>query len=71
MTDKSLVCIEYYGDTLCEMLVAAIDAPRNKTDKAMQDFGRALCRLHGLNAVEARIVDQAGAEIGRGTVWRR
>lgn len=68
--DKGLVCMEFYGDSLMEDLLGAIDVRRNSMDRAMKDFGRALCRYRGLNAVEVRALDGLGREIDRTTVYR-
>ena len=50
--DKGLVCMEFYGDSLAETLLAAIDVRRDRLQGAMKDFGRALCRYRSLNAVD-------------------
>ena len=71
MKDKSLVCIEFYADSLCEELVGALDIPRCSQERAMRDFGRALCRFRSLDAVEAKVLDRQGEEIDRATVWRK
>ena len=67
--ENLLLCLEFYGDSLCHDLLAAIDVPHREMEKAMKGFGRALCRMRRLRAVEVVALDGRGETVFRRTIY--
>ncbi len=79
--NQEQVTVEYYADALSIRLIGAVNVPRGNTSsgasplkgKAYEDairVGKVLCKVHGMNQMEAVVINEDGDEIDRITVFR-
>lgn len=71
MSAEAMVTIEFYGDSLLENLIAAVDVPRKRYEESVKEIGAVLCRVRKANSMDAVILDGDGEQIGRDVVYRR
>ncbi|MBR3740601.1 MAG: hypothetical protein IKN04_09110 [Clostridia bacterium] len=69
MTDKQ-VTVEYYADPLLVKLIAAVDVPEKRKMDTAQTIGKALCRVLGLNSMDAVLIGANGEKIDQIVVYR-
>lgn len=64
------VTVEFYGDPLGIKLVGAVNVNKARMNEHAERLGKLICKLRGVNQLEAVIVDEDGEEIDRITVFR-
>lgn len=64
------VTVEFYGDPLGIKLVGAVEVSRARMNEHAERLGKLICKLRGVNQLEAVMVDEDGEEIDRVTVFR-
>ena len=64
------VTVEYYGDPLGIKLIGAVNVNRARMNEHAQKLGKLICKLRGINSVEAVMVGTEGDEIDRVTIFR-
>lgn len=69
-THKKQITIEYYADPLSIRLLGAVNVPANRAEEYGKAFGKLFCKAHGLNSVEAALIDEDGEETDRSTIYR-
>ena len=64
------VTVEYYGDALGIRLIGAVNVPRKRMNEDAVGIGKLLCKVQGMNSMDAVMVDESGDEIDRIVVYR-
>lgn len=60
-----LFCAEFYAATEPDRLLGAVDVPRKHWEKAAQALGKMICRVRGMDSVNALILDGYGSPVER------
>lgn len=60
-----LFCAEFYAVQEPDRLLGAVDVPRKNWEKASQALGKMICRVRGMDSVNALILDGYGNPVER------
>lgn len=70
MNNRDLMCVEFYAVLEPDRLLGAVDVPRKTGQDAARALGKAICRIRGMDAVNALLLDRDGNPVERMIIHR-